>query len=61
MEIFLGITVLAIAIAGMSIGAIFNNQPISGSCGGLNSDGICSICGGDPQKCENPESDSVSL
>ena len=61
MEIFLGITVLAIAIAGMSIGAIFNNKPISGSCGGLNSDGICSICGGDPQKCENPESDSVSL
>jgi len=61
MEIFLGITVLAIAIAGMSIGAIFNNKPISGSCGGLNANGICSICGGDPQKCENPESDSVSL
>ena len=61
MEIFLGITILAIAMAGMSIGAIFNNKPISGSCGGLNSDGICSICGGDPQKCENPESDSVSL
>ena len=61
MEIFLGITVLAIAIAAMSIGVIFNNKPISGSCGGLNSNDTCSICGGDPQKCENPESDSVSL
>ena len=61
MEIFLGITVLAIAIAGMSIGAIFNNKPLSGSCGGLNSDGVCSICGGDPQKCENTEADSLSV
>ena len=61
MEIFLGITVLAIAIAGMSIGIIFNNKPISGSCGGLNPNGACSICGGDLQKCENTEADSVSL
>jgi len=61
MEILLGIAVLAIAIAGMSIGTIFNNKPISGSCGGLNPNGACSICGGDPQKCENTEADSVSL
>ncbi len=61
MEIFLGITVLAIAIAGMSIGVIFNNKPLSGSCGGLNPNGACSICGGDPQKCENTETDSVSV
>ena len=61
MEIFLGITVLAIAIAGMSIGIIFNNKPISGSCGGLNPNHVCSICGGDPQKCENTETDSVSV
>ena len=61
MEIFLGITVLAIAIAGMSIGIIFNNKPISGYCGGLTPNGACSICGGDPQKCENTEADSVSL
>lgn len=57
----MGITVLAIAIAGMSIGVIFNNKPISGSCGGLNPNGACSICGGDPQKCENTEADSVSV
>ena len=61
MEIFLGITVLAIAIAGMSIGVIFNNKPLSGSCGGLNPNGVCSICGGDSQKCENTEADSVSV
>ena len=61
MEIFLGITVLAIAIAGMSIGAIFNNKPLSGSCGGLSPNGICSICGGNPEKCENTEADSVSV
>jgi hypothetical protein len=45
----------------MAIGVIFNNKPISGSCGGLNPNGACSICGGDPQKCENTEADSVSL
>ena len=61
MEIFLGITVLAIAIAGMSIGVIFNYKPLSGSCGGLNPNGVCSICGGDSQKCENTEADSVSV
>jgi len=27
----------------------------------LNPNGACSICGGDPQKCENTEADSVSL
>jgi len=61
MEIFLGISILAIAIAGMSIGIIFNNKPISGSCGGLNTNGICSICGGDAQKCENTDADSVNV
>ncbi|WP_310618496.1 (Na+)-NQR maturation NqrM [Flexibacterium corallicola] len=27
---------LALIIAGMSIGAVFRNKPITGSCGGLN-------------------------
>jgi hypothetical protein len=45
----------------MSIGAIFNNKPLSGSCGGLSPNGICSICGGNPEKCENTEADSVSV
>jgi len=53
MEIALGIIILLIAIGGMSIGAIFNRKPLSGSCGGLNPDGACATCGGDQNKCEN--------
>ena len=53
MEIFLGIFILVIAITGMSIGVIFNRKPLTGSCGGLSSEGTCSICGNDPNKCEN--------
>ncbi|OUX30177.1 MAG: hypothetical protein CBE24_07100 [bacterium TMED264] len=53
MEIILGVSILVLAIAGMSIGVIFNRKPLSGSCGGLASDGACSICGNDPNKCEN--------
>tara|TARA_Y100000996_G_C22338777_1_gene567695 strand:+ start:351 stop:581 length:231 start_codon:yes stop_codon:yes gene_type:complete len=53
MEIFFGVFILILAITGMSIGVIFNRKPLSGSCGGLSSDGACSICGNDPNKCEN--------
>jgi hypothetical protein len=45
----------------MAIGIILNKKPLSGSCGGLNPNGACSICGGDPQKCDNTEADSISL
>ena len=55
MEIFLGVFILILAITGMSIGVIFNRKPLSGSCGGLNSNSNCSICGGDANKCENEE------
>ena len=53
MEIFLGVFILILAITGMSVGVIFNRKPLSGSCGGLSTDGACSICGNDPNKCEN--------
>ena len=53
MEIFLGVFILILAITGMSIGVIFNRKPLSGSCGGLSSEGSCSICGNDPNKCDN--------
>ena len=50
--IYLSIIILGLAIFGLSIGVIFDNKPIQGSCGGIGADEDCTICGGDPQKCE---------
>lgn len=50
--------VLVLVIAGMSVGVIFSNKPITGSCGGLSAvgiDGTCEICGGDPDKCDEEQ------
>lgn len=47
--------ILALVIAGMAVGVMFGRSPIKGSCGGLNNatgDSSCSICGGNPNKCE---------
>jgi hypothetical protein len=52
MEFVFAILILALAFFGLSIGVIFNNKPLQGTCGGLNQQGECSICGGDPEKCE---------
>ena len=60
MEIILGIIILGLSITAMSIGVIFNRKPLSGSCGGLNSNEECSICGGDTKKCENSNIESAS-
>ena len=59
-EIILGIIILFLGIMAMSIGVIFNRKPLSGSCGGLNPNGECSICGGDTNECDNSNLDSVS-
>ena len=61
MEIIIGIVVLCIAIAAMSIGVIFNRRPLSGSCGGLDPNGVCSLCGGDKNKCDNSNLDSATV
>ena len=53
MEMILGIIILSLAIIAMSIGVIFNRKPLSGSCGGLNPNGECSICGGERNKCDD--------
>ena len=45
----------------MSIGVIFDRKPLSGSCGGLNPNGECSICGGDTNKCDNSNIESASI
>ena len=56
MEIFFIVFfVFAGLIALMSLGVIFNNKPISGSCGGMGALGMdvaCDICKGDPAKCD---------
>ena len=53
--VYLSIIILGLAILGLSIGVIFDNKPIQGSCGGIGADKDCTICGGDPQKCETLE------
>ena len=53
--VYLSIIIFGLAILGLSIGVIFDNKPIQGSCGGIGADGDCTICGGDPQKCETLE------
>jgi uncharacterized protein len=63
-ELLLTIVLLALIIAGMAIGAIVKNKPITGSCGGVGAalgeaNYNCDICGGDPNKCD--EEDSASL
>ena len=57
----MGIIILALAITAMSIGVIFNRKPLSGSCGGLEPNGDCSICGGNTNKCENSNIDFPSI
>ena len=46
-------TILLLVIAGMSVGVIFANKPIKGSCGGLGNLGLkdsCPICGDEEKK-----------
>ncbi len=52
MQILIAILVLCTAVLAMSIGVIFNRRPLSGSCGGIETDGFCPICEGDKMKCE---------
>ena len=51
-SIYISIFVLGIAIFGLSIGVIFNDKPIQGSCGGIGADETCTICSGDTEKCK---------
>ncbi len=47
--------VLAFVVAAMAIGVMLGRKPIKGTCGGLNNgagDGGCSVCGGNPSKCD---------
>lgn len=57
---FITLGVLLLVVLGMSVGAIFRNKPITGSCGGVGAalgekDYTCDICGDDPNKCEEQQ------
>mgnify|MGYP002881760379 CR=1 FL=1 len=55
MDLLLGILILCFAVAGMAIGVIFGKKPLSGSCGGLNESGNCSLCGEVKESCDLAE------
>lgn len=63
MEIFFIVFfVFAGLMALMAVGVIFNNKPISGSCGGMSALGMdvaCDICKGDPAKCDKESEDAA--
>ncbi len=49
---------LLLLVAGMSLGVIFSNKPIKGTCGGIAALGLdrsCDICGGDMKKCDEEQ------
>ena len=63
----IALAMFLIVIFGMALGSIFQNKPIKGSCGGLNSmkaQGMkspCEICGARPEDCKNPKRRMASL
>ena len=64
-ELLLAAVILALIIAGMAIGAILQNKPITGSCGGVGAalgeeNYNCDICGGDPNKCDEQEDSNLA-
>nr|WP_221191957.1 (Na+)-NQR maturation NqrM [Microbulbifer rhizosphaerae] len=49
---------MALIVTGMALGAIVQNKPLKGSCGGLNALGLkegCEICGGDDEACKKEQ------
>lgn len=52
---FIVLLMMLVLVCAMSVGVIFANKPISGSCGGMSALGMdvaCDICKGDPAKCD---------
>ena len=54
--------VMLLVVAAMAIGVMAGRKPIAGSCGGMGAAGIdssCSLCGGNPAKCEETRLDNA--
>ena len=53
--------VMLLCVAGMAVGVMAGRQPIAGSCGGIGATGVessCTLCGGNPNKCEDLKQES---
>lgn len=64
--LLLSFLIIGILIIGMSIGVIMGRKPIKGSCGGVGAalkdkNYKCSLCDGDPDKCENKDKDNTKV
>lgn len=49
---------MVLIVVGMALGAMVQNKPLKGSCGGLNALGLkdgCDVCGGNDDKCEEEQ------
>lgn len=60
---FGAVLIFGLAIVGMAVGAIFNNKPITGSCGGLsamNGETNCSLCHKPTTDCPELQPESAS-
>lgn len=58
MTFILALGLLLLIVLAMSVGVIFANKPIKGSCGGMAALGMeteCDVCGGDQQKCDKEQ------
>lgn len=56
--------VMLLCVAGMAVGVMAGRKPIAGSCGGMGATGVestCTLCGGNPNKCEDLKQDSAEV